>query len=85
MAEYNHLKREGHAALVRSLHGSVAGDEEPLPMATPHFDGGVRTDHMPRGEPRPGPYRQPSNEVGWGPEYEVEGGAELLFPWLVDK
>ena len=83
MAEYNDLKRQGHEALVRALHGAVAGDE-PMQTATPNFDGGVRSDQMPRGEPRR-LRGEPSDEIGWGPEYEVERGAELLFPWLADK
>ena len=81
MNYYWEAKAARHRALIASIQG---GPEEPELSGSIDFDAGVRTDGMPSGERRPPP-SWPSDEVGWGAEYELENGAELLMPWLRGK
>jgi hypothetical protein len=69
-------------ALLNALHpGTVPYREDEVEQTdTPRFDGGVRGERPPRHiEPPWGP----SEDLGpaWR-EYEIENGAELLFPSL---
>lgn len=66
-------------AMVASIHG---GPDEPELTSGCDFDGGVRTDGMPRGNPRPLPLSGEPRELGWGHSVELEDGAKLLFRWL---
>jgi hypothetical protein len=77
---YYESKLERHRALIASVHGDD-GDCQPS-SSSGSWDGGVRTDYTPRPEPRPGPYLGPISGDGWGPEIEIENGAELIFPSL---
>ena len=65
-------------ALLSLLHPGIF-DDEVEQTSTPQFDGGPRGDGvgMPRGEPRH-LHSEPSDERGWGPEYELEDGNARL-------
>jgi hypothetical protein len=86
--DYLKGKRERDLALVRGLHGSIAGDDEPRQTAAPGFDGGVRIDPTPHSSSPEGvfgPFPSEEPEPGWSVEYEIPDGAELVFPSLREE
>jgi hypothetical protein len=74
---YLDRKRERDRALIESIHGPLESSVEQLSEGG--FDGGVRSDYMPRAEPRPLPPAGEPRELGWGEGVVLEGGAKLLF------
>jgi hypothetical protein len=58
-------KRQADEALIRSLHGGIAGDDVPRPTASPDFDPGIRGDLPPSPPPLPWP-----TGSGWTPTGE---------------
>jgi len=70
------MNKRWQVELVRALHGGP----DDLPTSS-GFDGGTfRGVEVPKPVLQPAP--APSSGDGWGPEVEIEDGAELFFPWL---
>lgn len=82
---YSEMKRRAEHELLASIHGSELPAE--LQSEGSSFDGGAREvrhlPHLPDYLFRPP--TEARDELGWGPEYEIEDGAALLFPWLENE